>query len=253
MGYLALAASRSGAASAQGHRREHIRPPYRSPGRPDRRQADERLGGWKRRAGHGLPAGAVMDRRPFRLRGAAGAREGIAHAPAGAAPRPSRRRDCIPRDPHRSADPAILGPGTAPVDRGDGTLARGCGSRSGETRRVRHRARRRSDRDDRRAAMALGHLYPPRCRRRQRLWRRGAGGIRRPCLCERRARPVRRHRHAQRSEPGDGAQMRLRRDWARFAHHETGETIEAVWLRLDKPRYRWPSLRRTAAPDRVAA
>lgn len=35
--------------------------------------------------------------------------------------------------------------------------------------------------------------------------------------------------------------------------HETGETIEAVWLRLDKPRYRWPSLRRTEEPDRVAA
>ena len=35
--------------------------------------------------------------------------------------------------------------------------------------------------------------------------------------------------------------------------HETGETIDAVWLRLDKPRYHWPSLRRTAAPDRVAA
>lgn len=35
--------------------------------------------------------------------------------------------------------------------------------------------------------------------------------------------------------------------------HETGEIIEAVLLRLDKPRWRWPGLRRAAAPDKAMA
>ena len=35
--------------------------------------------------------------------------------------------------------------------------------------------------------------------------------------------------------------------------HPTGETIEGVWLRLDELRWKWPGLRRAAAPDKAVA